>query len=101
MRVRKKRQVYGDHHEPSRCTGARQGSRGTTGHFAPVRVNETLTLDFNDATRYAILRRVREAEIAFGSDAWSREGRLHTRNGGRGVYFENLNGHILELMTQT
>ena len=89
---------------------------GASGHFAPVRVNETLTLDFNDAKNFdvhhyafhvsdeefdAILRRVQEAEIAFGSDPWSREGRLNNWNGGRGVYFEDPNGHILELMTRT
>lgn len=55
---------------------------GASGHFAPARVNETLTLDFNDAKHFdvhhyafhvsdeefdAILRRVQEAEIAFGA----------------------------------
>lgn len=61
-----------------------QRSLGTSGHLAPVRVNETPTLDFNDAAHFdvyhyafhhvsdeefdAILRSVQEAEIAFGSD---------------------------------
>ena len=55
---------------------------GTWGHFAPVKVNETLTLDFDtsehphsnhyafladDADFDAILARVKAAGIAFGS----------------------------------
>jgi len=89
---------------------------GSMGHFAPVRVNETLTLDFDDADRFdihhyafhvsdaefdAIFKRVQEAGIAYGSDPWSLENRqLNSRNGGRGVYFRDPNGHILELMTR-
>jgi catechol 2,3-dioxygenase-like lactoylglutathione lyase family enzyme len=86
------------------------------GHFAPVRVNDTLTLDFADATgpiashHYAfhvsdaefdvILQRVKAAGLAFGSTPWSLEdGKLNGWNGGRGVYFKDPDGHILELMT--
>ena len=88
---------------------------GASGHFAPVRVNETLTLDFDDADRFdihhyafhvsdpefdAIFKRVQEAGLAYGSDPWDREnGKLNNRNGGRGIYFCDPNGHILELMT--
>ena len=89
---------------------------GASGHFAPVHVNETLTLDFDDAKHFdfhhyafhvgdeefdAILKRVREAGLAFGSDPWSREGTLNHRNDGRGFYFDDPNGHVLELMTRT
>jgi catechol 2,3-dioxygenase-like lactoylglutathione lyase family enzyme len=88
------------------------------GHFAPVRVNPTLTLDFGDAKKgdfethhYAfhvddaefdqILARVRAAGIAYGSDPWHLENReLNAWNGGRGVYFRDPNGHVLELLTQ-
>lgn len=90
----------------------------TGGYFAPVRVNETLTLDFDDdVDRFdihhyafhvsdpefdAILERVQQARIKFGSDPWDREnGTLNNWNGGRGVYFCDPNGHILELMTRT
>lgn len=90
----------------------------TGGYFAPVRVNETLTLDFDDdVDRFdihhyafhvsdpefdAILERVQQAGIKFGSDPWDREnGTLNNWNGGRGVYFCDPNGHILELMTRT
>jgi catechol 2,3-dioxygenase-like lactoylglutathione lyase family enzyme len=85
------------------------------GHFAPVRVNETLTLLFDqdssfeshhyafhvgDAEFDAIFGRVREAGLAYGSAPWSLEdGKLNDWNGGRGVYFKDPNGHVLELMT--
>ena len=89
--------------------------RGRTGHFAPVPVNKTLTLLFDDDSGFeshhyafhvsnrefdAILRRIKQAEIAFGSAPWSLEdGKLNDWNGGRGVYFRDPNGHVLELMT--
>jgi catechol 2,3-dioxygenase-like lactoylglutathione lyase family enzyme len=89
--------------------------RGRSGHFAPVRVNKNLTLLFDDDTKFdshhyafhvsnrefdAILRRVKKANIAFGSAPWSLEdGELNDWNGGRGVYFRDPNGHVLELMT--
>ena len=89
---------------------------GASGHFAPVRVNESLTLDFDDADGFdvhhyafhvsdeefdAILKRVQEAGVLFGSDPWNRDGKLNNWNGGRGVYFDDPSGHILELMTRT
>ena len=88
---------------------------GPNGHFAPVRVNDTLTLDFDDADNFdvhhyafhvsdpefdAILNRVQQAGIKFGSSPWDREGNLNNWNGGRGVYFDDPDGHILELMTR-
>lgn len=88
---------------------------GAGGHFAPVQVNETLTLLFTDEPSFerhhyafkvseaefdAILTRVKERRTAFGSAPWSREnGKLNDWNGGRGVYFENPDCHLLELMT--
>jgi catechol 2,3-dioxygenase-like lactoylglutathione lyase family enzyme len=91
---------------------------GTVGYFAPVRVNETLTLDFHDDVDHfeihhyafhvsdpefdAILQRVQEAGIPYGSDPWNLENKaLNSWNGGRGVYFCDPNGHILELLTRT
>ena len=90
--------------------------RGRSGHFAPVRINKALTLLFSDddpkfeSHHYAfhvtdrefdaILGRVKKAHIAFGSAPWSLEdGELNDWNGGRGVYFRDPNGHVLELMT--
>ena len=84
-------------------------------HFAPVRVNETLTLLFdedtsfnshhyafhvNDAEFDSILERIKKAGLVYGSAPWSLDdGKLNDWNGGRGVYFKDPNGHVLELMT--
>ena len=89
---------------------------GPAGHFAPVRVNDTLTLDFDTADSFdvhhyafhvgntecdAILQRVQAAGLVYGSDPWSLENRqLNTRKGGRGFYFRDPNGHVLEVLTQ-
>ena len=86
------------------------------GHFAPVRVNDTLTLDFDtdedfDRHHYAfhvsdpefdeIFKRVQEAGIPFGSGPMNPENReLNSWNGGRGVYFRDPSGHLLELLTR-
>jgi hypothetical protein len=70
-----------------------------SGRFAPVRVNETLTLLFdedasfdghhyafhvNDAEFDAIFERIKKAELSYGSVD---DGKLNDWNGGRGVYF--------------
>lgn len=89
--------------------------QGTDGHFAPVRVSDTLTLLFDDADTFdsqhyafhvsdgefdAIFERVKEAGIAFGSEPWSSDdGKLNNWGGGRGFYFKSPDGHVLELMT--
>ena len=89
---------------------------GSSGHFAPVRINDTLTLDFadakgtfasqhyafhvSDAEFDAILQRVNHAGLAFGSGPWSLEdGKFNNWNGGRGFYYKDLDGHVIELMT--
>jgi catechol 2,3-dioxygenase-like lactoylglutathione lyase family enzyme len=86
------------------------------GYFAQVRINETLTFDFadephppaglhyafhiTDAEFDAILGRVKAAGIPFGSEPDSpANGRLNRRRGGRGFYFEDPSGHLLEVMT--
>ncbi len=86
------------------------------GHFAPVRVNETLTFDFDTAESFemhhyafhvsdaefdVIFQRVQEAGLAYGSHPWDSENRkLNDWNGGRGVYFHDPSGHLLELLTR-
>ena len=89
---------------------------GRGGHFAPVRVNDTLTLDFadkegpfasqhyafhvSDAEFESILQRVKAAGLAIGSSPWSLDdGKLNDWNGGRGFYFKDPDGHVIELMT--
>jgi catechol 2,3-dioxygenase-like lactoylglutathione lyase family enzyme len=89
--------------------------RGPGEHFAPVRINDTLTFLFDDDSGFenhhyafhvsdaefdAILQRVRQAGLAYGSAPWSLEdGKLNDWGGGRGFYFRDPDGHILELMT--
>jgi len=89
---------------------------GKSDHFAPVRINDMLTLLFSDEDSHfeshhyafhvsdaefdAILGRIREKGLVHGSAPWSLDdGRFNDWNGGRGVYFKDLDGHILELMT--
>jgi catechol 2,3-dioxygenase-like lactoylglutathione lyase family enzyme len=88
---------------------------GQSDHFAPVRVNDTLTLLFDEESSFeshhyafhvsdaefdAIFARVKEAGLTYGSAPWSLDDRkLNDWNGGRGVYFTDPNGHVLELMT--
>jgi catechol 2,3-dioxygenase-like lactoylglutathione lyase family enzyme len=89
---------------------------GVRGHFAPVRVNESLTFDFDNREGFeshhyafhisdeefdAILRRVQAASRGYGSGPNSPEdGQIYTRRGGRGFYFRDLDGHLLEVMTR-
>lgn len=79
------------------------------GYFAPVRVNDLLTLDFDDDYEVTeqfgvhhdafhvsdeefdrIFGRVREAGLAYGSEPGNPDnGKLNNWNGGRGVYFRD------------
>lgn len=76
---------------------------GPAGHFAPVKVNDTLTLDFDRRDSFethhyafyvsdedfdAIFARIKTAGITYGSGPRSLDDRkLNKRRGGRGVYF--------------
>jgi catechol 2,3-dioxygenase-like lactoylglutathione lyase family enzyme len=89
--------------------------KSAVGYFAPVRVNEALTLDFADSTEVAIqhyafkvseeefeaiFARIRQEGRVYGSGPYSREDmQINHRSGGRGVYFCDPNGHVLELLT--
>jgi catechol 2,3-dioxygenase-like lactoylglutathione lyase family enzyme len=85
------------------------------GYFAQVRVNESLTLDFSnesdagtghyafhvsEAEYEAIFSRVKAKGLPYGSEPDKHtNGRINTRRGGRGFYFEDPYGHLLEVMT--
>jgi catechol 2,3-dioxygenase-like lactoylglutathione lyase family enzyme len=89
--------------------------RGRTNYFAPVRVNKALKLLFDDDGKFeshhlafhvskaefaAIFGRIKKAGLTFGSQPWSLDdGELNDWGGGKGVYFQDPNGHVLELMT--
>ncbi|HSA85739.1 MAG TPA: VOC family protein [Nitrospira sp.] len=72
---------------------------GSSGHFAPVRVNDRLTLDFDQHDTQDTFEP--HAGLAYGSHPWDAKNRkLNDWNGGRGVYFRDPNGHLLELLTR-
>jgi catechol 2,3-dioxygenase-like lactoylglutathione lyase family enzyme len=88
---------------------------GPLSHFAPVRVNDTLTLDFDNDTEFEshhyafkvdetefdeIFNRVRAEGISYGSGPGSLDDmKINHRRGGRGFYFRDPNGHVLEVLT--
>jgi catechol 2,3-dioxygenase-like lactoylglutathione lyase family enzyme len=85
------------------------------GYFTHVQVNESLTFDFDDqpeprsqhyafhiseAEFEAIFGRVKAKGLTYGSAPHNHtDGQIYTRRGGRGFYFEDPNGHLLEVMT--
>ena len=85
------------------------------GYFEQVQVNDNLTFDFADETEpqshhyafhisdaefEAIYRRVKAKGLPYGSGPYNHtDGKIYTRRGGRGFYFEDPNGHLLEVMT--
>jgi catechol 2,3-dioxygenase-like lactoylglutathione lyase family enzyme len=88
---------------------------GAAGHFAPVRINDTLVLDFDTRETFephhyafkigdpdfdAIFQRIESEGIAYGSGPRSPDDMaINHRRGGRGVYFKDPNGHLLEVLT--
>jgi catechol 2,3-dioxygenase-like lactoylglutathione lyase family enzyme len=86
------------------------------GPFSPVQVNDSLTLDFANATTFephhlafmvtdeefdAILGRVTAEGLPHGSEPYAQDnGQINTRRGGRGFYFKDANRHSLEVMTR-
>ena len=91
---------------------------GAMSHFAPVKVNETLTLDFDTWDRFemhhyafhvsdaefdAIFGRIKEAEIPYG-DRFDRVGNMQgpgdeaaSRGMGKAVYFFDPDQHLIEI----
>jgi catechol 2,3-dioxygenase-like lactoylglutathione lyase family enzyme len=54
----------------------------------------------SDAEFDVIFQGIKRAGLSYGSAPWSLDdGELNDWNGGRGVYFKDPNGHVLELMT--
>jgi catechol 2,3-dioxygenase-like lactoylglutathione lyase family enzyme len=88
------------------------------GPFIPVETSNGVTLDFTDshsdkiASQHyaflvseedfdAIFGRIQQAGIAYYADPGHREvGRINHHDGGRGTYFEDPNGHNLEIITR-
>jgi catechol 2,3-dioxygenase-like lactoylglutathione lyase family enzyme len=88
---------------------------GAMSHFAPVQVNDSLTLDFDTRSSFeshhyafkvaasefdAIFQRVKDAGLAYGSGPRTPDDMsINHRDGGRGFYFKDLDGHLLEVLT--
>ena len=87
------------------------------GPFMGVQSGNEVTLDFMNADgaitaqHYAFLiseaefdeifARIRKRELPYWADpAQQQQGEINTRDGGRGVYFEDPSGHLLEILTR-
>ncbi len=90
---------------------------GPLGHFAPIRIpSQSLTLDFDNRDSFQthhyafkvsepefdeIFGRIVDAGLVYGSEPFSPENmEINHWNGGRGVYFRDPSGHLLELLTR-
>lgn len=89
----------------------------TFGPFLVVTLGNGVSLDFLDTSEdirpqhYAFLvseaefttifARIRAQDLPYWADpAHQQQGEINTRDGGRGVYFDDPNGHVLEILTR-
>jgi hypothetical protein len=89
----------------------------TLGHFAVVRVGEVTTLDFvehegpvtqqhyaflvTEAEFDEIFARITDRHLPYWADPFRHQpATINTWDGGRGVYFDDPNGHLLEIITR-
>lgn len=88
----------------------------TYGPFAVVELDNDVSLDFMDdpqvvARHYAFLvseeefdaifGRIRERGLDFWADPFQQQpGEINTHDGGRGVYWHDPDGHVLEIITR-
>ena len=87
------------------------------GHFLVVAADNGVSLDFAErsgpitAQHYAFLvgdeefdsafGRIRDQDLAYWADPGrSQRGVINHRDGGRGLYFEDPDGHLLEILTR-
>lgn len=87
------------------------------GPFLTVHLSNDVTMDFSQtdhqpaSQHYAflvseaeftdIMGRMEARKVRYWADpAQHREGEINTRDGGRGAYFEDPNGHLLEILTR-
>ncbi len=87
------------------------------GPFLVVEAANGVSLDYHDTDgdiapqHYAFLigeddfdeifGRIRQRELPYWADPFRHQpGEINTRDGGRGVYFEDPNGHFLEILTR-
>jgi catechol 2,3-dioxygenase-like lactoylglutathione lyase family enzyme len=87
------------------------------GHFLVVEADNGVSLDFAEtsgpiiAQHYAFLvgeeefdaafGRIRDRDLPYWADpGQAQRGTINHRDGGRGLYFEDPNGHLLEIITR-
>ena len=89
---------------------------GPMGHFAPVVVNEALTMDFDNAAKFGghhyafkvsdeefdgIFGRIEAEGVVYGSGPRTPDdGEINRRSGGRGFYWRDIDGHLMEVLTR-
>lgn len=99
--------------------------QAAAGYFAAVKVNDSLTMDFADNASWssdsagsdripvhhyafkvseqefdAMFERIKAEGVPYGSEPTALENtEINHRDGGRGVYFRDPDGHVLELLT--
>ena len=89
---------------------------GTFGHFVTVEVGNGVSLDYDNASdvraqHFAFLvdddefdpifERIKSEGVTFFADpGHSRPGQINTRDGGRGFYFSDPDGHNMEVLTR-
>ncbi|MEP6879561.1 MAG: VOC family protein, partial [Nitrosospira sp.] len=88
---------------------------GEFSHFIVVKVNDTLSLDFDNREKFEshhyafkvseqefdeIFERLKAENIKFGSGPFDPENMsINHNDGGRGVYFSDPGRHLLEMLT--
>lgn len=88
---------------------------GDFSHFVVVKVNDTLSLDFDNKEKFESLHyafkvseqefdeifdRLKAENIKYGNGPFDPENMsINHNDGGRGVYFRDPSGHLLEMLT--
>ena len=86
------------------------------GHFVPIKTSNGVTLDFDTREDFrqqhfafligedefdAAMAKIRAGNVKYyATPRRERPGEINQRYGGRGVYFDDPNGHLMELITQ-
>jgi len=97
----------------ARLLGVEVGAQ--VGPFVPVTTGNGVTLDYMDSQDFrwhhcaflvseeefdAIFARIRQEAVPYHADpGGSGAGEINRRDGGRGVYFDDPNGHHMEVLT--
>ena len=82
------------------CSWKNAAAYGRQRLFLVAHTPPPLAFHVGDKEFEAIFSRVKAKALPYGSEPDSHtDGKINTRRGGRGFYFEDPNGHLLEVMT--